>query len=128
MAASTGHRTKWVVTLHQVPRAIAWASMAASLAVVAAACSSSSSSSPSTGSTSSSSSATVPQVSAAQFDRTFSAMATLKPLAAEGKGNVAVILPDTVSSARYTEFDAPYLTKALEAAGLSSSQFTVQNA
>jgi D-xylose transport system substrate-binding protein len=39
-----------------------------------------------------------------------------------------VILPDTVSSARYTEFDAPYLTKALQAAGLSSSQFTVQNA
>jgi ABC-type xylose transport system substrate-binding protein len=55
-------------------------------------------------------------------------MATLKPLAAEGKGNVAVLLPDTVSSARYTEFDAPYLTQALTAAGLTSSQFSVQNA
>jgi len=55
-------------------------------------------------------------------------MAGLKPLAAMGKGNVAVILPDTVSSARYTEFDAPYLTKALQTAGLTSSQFTVQNA
>jgi D-xylose transport system substrate-binding protein len=33
-----------------------------------------------------------------------------------------------VSSTRYTEFDAPYLTKALQTAGLSSSQFTVQNA
>ncbi len=55
-------------------------------------------------------------------------MAALKPLAGRGKGNVGVILPDTVSSARYTEFDAPYLTKALEAAGLSSSQFSVQNA
>ncbi|MDA8320542.1 MAG: substrate-binding domain-containing protein [Actinomycetota bacterium] len=55
-------------------------------------------------------------------------MTKLKPLAAKGKGNVAVILPDTVSSARYTEFDAPYLTKSLEMAGLSSSQFTVQNA
>ena len=55
-------------------------------------------------------------------------MATLKPLAGSGKGNVGVILPDTVSSARYTEFDAPYLTKALEAAGLTSSQFSVQNA
>ena len=32
---------------------------------------------------------------------------TLKPLAAAGKGKVAVILPDTVSSARYVEFDAP---------------------
>ncbi len=55
-------------------------------------------------------------------------MATLKPLASSGKGNVGVLLPDTVSSARYTEFDAPYLTKALQAAGLTSSQFTVQNA
>ncbi len=55
-------------------------------------------------------------------------MATLKPLASKGKGNVGVILPDTVSSARYTEFDAPYLTKALQTAGLTSSQFTVQNA
>ncbi len=55
-------------------------------------------------------------------------MTKLKPLAARGKGNVAVILPDTVSSARYTEFDAPYLTEALTAAGLSPTQFTVQNA
>ena len=55
-------------------------------------------------------------------------MATLKPLAASGKGNVGVLLPDTVSSARYTEFDAPYLTKALQTAGLKSSQFTVTNA
>jgi D-xylose transport system substrate-binding protein len=55
-------------------------------------------------------------------------MASLKSVTAEGKGKVGVILPDTVSSARYTEFDAPYLTKALEAAGLTSSQFNVQNA
>jgi len=55
-------------------------------------------------------------------------MATLKSLAATGKGNVAVLLPDTVSSARYTEFDAPYLTQALAAAGLTASQYSVQNA
>ena len=55
-------------------------------------------------------------------------MAGLKSLTAAGKGKVGVILPDTVSSARYTEFDAPYLTKALTTAGLSSSQFSVQNA
>jgi D-xylose transport system substrate-binding protein len=41
---------------------------------------------------------------------------------------VAAILPDTVSSARYTEFDAPFLTTALQTAGLSSSQFVVENA
>ena len=55
-------------------------------------------------------------------------MATLKPLASIGKGSVAAILPDTVSSARYTEFDAPYLSEALAAAGLTPSQFSVQNA
>ena len=51
-------------------------------------------------------------ISLSQINNTFSAMATLKPLAAKGKGNVAVILPDTVSSTRYVEFDAPYLTGA----------------
>jgi len=70
----------------------------------------------------------VPTISAKSFTNDFSAMAGLKPLASAGKGNVAVILPDTVSSARYVEFDAPYLTKALETAGLTSSQFSVQNA
>jgi len=55
-------------------------------------------------------------------------MSALKPLAAEGKGSVAVILPDTVTSARYTEFDAPYLSEALSQAGLTTSQFSVQNA
>jgi D-xylose transport system substrate-binding protein len=55
-------------------------------------------------------------------------MATLKPLASRGKGNVAVILPDTTTSTRYVEFDAPYLKKSFQAAGLKSSQFTVQNA
>jgi D-xylose transport system substrate-binding protein len=107
--------------------------VSASLALClgAAACSSSSSSStPSGGSTSSASSssgATV-SISVNQFDRTFSAMSQLKALASAGKGNVAVILPDTVTSARYVQFDAPYLTQALTDAGLTSSQFSVQNA
>jgi D-xylose transport system substrate-binding protein len=55
-------------------------------------------------------------------------MSQLSGLAAQGKGSVAVILPDTVSSARYTEFDAPYLAKAFQAAGLTSSQYSVKNA
>ena len=104
------------------------ASASLALCLAAAACSSSSSSSaPSGGSSSSSSGASV-SISVGQFDRTFSAMSALKPLASAGKGNVAVILPDTVTSARYVQFDAPYLTQALTAAGLSSSQFSVQNA
>jgi D-xylose transport system substrate-binding protein len=55
-------------------------------------------------------------------------MSQLKPLAAKGKGLVGVLLPDTTTSARYVSFDAPYLTKAFEAAGLTSSQFKVNNA
>ncbi len=55
-------------------------------------------------------------------------MAKLKSVAAAGKGTIAVILPDTVSSTRYVEFDAPYLKQAFTAAGLSSSDFIIQNA
>jgi D-xylose transport system substrate-binding protein len=55
-------------------------------------------------------------------------MSNLKPLASQGKGKVAAILPDTVTSTRYVEFDAPYITKALTLAGLSSSDIIVQNA
>jgi D-xylose transport system substrate-binding protein len=99
------------------------------LCLAAAACSSSASSSSSSGSTGSTGSAgTVPSISIGQLDRTFNAMAALKPLASAGKGNVAVILPDTVSSARYTEFDAPYLSQALATAGLTPTQYSVVNA
>ncbi|MCL5446539.1 MAG: substrate-binding domain-containing protein [Actinobacteria bacterium] len=55
-------------------------------------------------------------------------MKSLRPLITRGKGMVAVILPDTVTSARYTEFDAPFLTKAFEMAGFHASQFIVENA
>ena len=55
-------------------------------------------------------------------------MAQLKSVASAGKGSIAVILPDTTSSTRYVEFDAPYLKQAFTAAGLSSSDFTIQNA
>ncbi len=108
------------------------ASVSLALCLAAAACSSSSSTSSSGGASSTSSASASSggsvSISVGQFDRTFSAMSALKPLASAGKGNVAVILPDTVTSARYVQFDAPYLTQALTAAGLSSSQFTVQNA
>jgi len=55
-------------------------------------------------------------------------MQALKSLGASGKGKVAVILPDTTSSTRYVEFDAPDLHKALVAAGVPSSDIVIQNA
>ena len=67
-------------------------------------------------------------ISTSALGSNFSAMATLKPLTAKGKGMVGVLLPDTASSARYVDFDAPYLTKAFQDAGYSSSQFKITNA
>jgi D-xylose transport system substrate-binding protein len=102
--------------------------LAACAALVAAACSSSPSSTSSAPSSSSTTAPSVPQISVSDFNLSFSAMTDLKPLASRGHGDVAAILPDTVSSTRYVEFDAPYLTKSMKLAGLSSSQIIVQNA
>jgi D-xylose transport system substrate-binding protein len=71
---------------------------------------------------------TYKNLSSKDFNTSYSAMKALKPLAAKGKGSVAVILPDTTSSTRWTEFDAPILKTALEDAGLKSSQIIIQNA
>jgi len=111
--------------LHSVTKKVALTAVAGSAALVVAACGSSS---PSSSAGSGSSGAAVPLLSLGQIDNTFSAMATLKPLVAKGKGSIAVILPDTVSSTRYVEFDAPYLKESFQKAGLSSSQYVVQNA
>jgi len=62
------------------------------------------------------------------FSLNYSAMRAIAPLAKKGTGSVAFILPDTTSSTRYTEFDAPMLTVALEDAGLKASQINIQNA
>jgi D-xylose transport system substrate-binding protein len=87
---------------------------------------------PSSATTAAPSSATttapVASTSASSFGNTFSAMTALTSLTAAGKGKVGVILPDTTSSARYVEFDAPYLTEAFEKAGLPKSDFSIQNA
>jgi D-xylose transport system substrate-binding protein len=65
---------------------------------------------------------------ATSFTNNFSTMSKLKSLAKAGHGKVAALLPDTTSSTRYVEFDAPDINKAFKAAGLSSSQYVVQNA
>jgi D-xylose transport system substrate-binding protein len=111
-----------VVYLQLVTRKSAIIALAATAGLVLAACGSSSSSSPTAAAVK------VPAFTISSFTRDFTAMTELKALTAKGKGNVAAILPDTVTSARYTEFDAPYLTEALSLAGLSPTQFSVQNA
>jgi D-xylose transport system substrate-binding protein len=96
--------------------------------VAVAGCGSSGSGSGSSGGGSSAPAGSVPSVDAASFTADFSVMKQLSGLASSGKGLVGVLLPDTTTSARYVEFDAPYLTKAFEAAGLKSSQFKIDNA
>jgi D-xylose transport system substrate-binding protein len=107
----------------RVPRVLAVASTAV-LLVAMAACSSNSSSS----SSSTSESGAVPQVAAGDFTADFALMDQLKGIASQGSGMVGVLLPDTTSSTRYVQYDAPFLAKAFEAAGLSSDQYKIQNA
>ena len=130
-AKASRPKMRWF-TLRSVTRAVAATAVLSSAALIVAACGSSgtpssNASSPSS-STSSLSPSQIPQLTPSSFTLDFSAMSQLKILASHGSGNVAVILPDTVTSTRYVAFDAPYLQKALTLAGLSSSQFTIQNA
>jgi len=93
---------------------------------VIAACGGSSKSS--SGSTTTTSSSGTPTVGVDDLTADFSAMAKLKPLASQGKGMIGVLLPDTTTSTRYVQYDAPNLTRAFKAAGLTSSQFKIDNA
>jgi D-xylose transport system substrate-binding protein len=104
------------------------AALAVAVGAVVAGCGSSSSSSTTSSSTSTPSSTATPSISATSFTNNFSAMASLKSLASSGKGKIAAILPDTTSSTRYVEFDAPMIKAAAAAAGLPASDITVQNA
>jgi len=70
----------------------------------------------------------VASISLSQLNNSFSAMAELKSVAKKGTGSIAAILPDTTSSDRWVEFDAPYLKEAMTKAGIPSSDIIVQNA
>jgi D-xylose transport system substrate-binding protein len=104
-----------------------------SAALLVAACSSSTSSASAPASaagTSAPASAggAAPSLTVGEIDPSFSALKALAPLAAKGKGKVAVIMPDTTSSTRWVDFDQPYLKAAFTATGLPSADFTIQNA
>lgn len=73
-------------------------------------------------------SASAPAIDVAAFTADFSEMAKLKDVAAQGKGFVQVLLPDTTTSTRYVQYDAPYLKQAFEAAGLTADQYKIDNA
>ncbi|HET7490042.1 MAG TPA: substrate-binding domain-containing protein [Acidimicrobiales bacterium] len=68
------------------------------------------------------------EVAAGTLTSDMAAMKLLKPLVAQGKGKVAVLLPDTASSARYVSFDAPLLEQAFKTAGYASGDYIIDNA
>jgi D-xylose transport system substrate-binding protein len=98
--------------------------------MVAAACSSTPKTTTTTASSATTSASSGPSnITPSSFTNSLTVMSEFKALAAAGKGKIATILPDTVSSTRYVEFDAPLITKALQLSGLSSSDYIpVQNA
>jgi D-xylose transport system substrate-binding protein len=103
---------------------VATATVVLLFGAVMAACSSNSPSSTS----SASGSASVPQIAAGDFTADFAVMRQLTGLAASGTGLIGVLLPDTTTSTRYVQYDAPLLAKAFKAAGLTSDQFKIDNA
>jgi D-xylose transport system substrate-binding protein len=68
-----------------------------------------------------------PRFSLTQVTQDFSAMSALRPLAAEGDGRIVAILPAVSDAGHFRVFDAAYLREAFQKAGLSPSQYTVQN-
>jgi D-xylose transport system substrate-binding protein len=100
---------------------VTFSGFATAIAIVAAACGGST---PTTTTT-----ATIPAgLSVSSFDVSFAAMATLTDLHKAGSGLVGVLMPDTTSSTRWVNSDLPYLTKAFQMAGYSSSDFKIDNA
>src|SRR5664280_1915318 len=109
--------------------ALTGALLSLGLVVAASGCSSSTtSSSTATTSAAAKKSVTVVKISATDFTSDFSAMKQLTALASQGKGMVGVLLPDTTTSTRYVQYDAPYLKQAFAAAGLPASDVKVDNA
>ncbi len=108
----------------------AWVAVVAVSALIFAACGSSKKNTSTTATTAGGTPTTAApaNITATSFTSDFSAMAQLKSVASAGKGLIGVLLPDTTSSTRYESYDRPYLTKAFQAAGLSSSDFKIDNA
>jgi D-xylose transport system substrate-binding protein len=130
-----GSRSQGDGKFRRFPR-LGWVALAAALALMAAGCSSSSSTStpPASSGSPTGGSTTVPPVSISSFTVNITpTMSQFKALAAAGtKGanslQVGVVLPDTTSSKRWVDFDAPYLRQSFTAAGYTPAQFRIDNA
>jgi D-xylose transport system substrate-binding protein len=111
-------------------RRAGWVALAGVVSLTAAACGSSGGSA-----STSSGSNTIPKgLSINSFSTdvasVMSPFKSLTQFATKGSNSlqVGVILPDTTSSTRWVDFDAPYLTDAFADAGYTQSQFRIDNA
>src|SRR6516162_9169078 len=110
------------------PRRVGWVGLAVVASLIAAGCSSSSTTAAPSGSK------TIPKVTINSFtvhvNTTMSAFKPLAQFATKGATTlqVGVILPDTTSSVRYVDFDAPYLNAAFADAGYTQAQYRIDNA
>jgi len=114
-----------------IQRKLSWVAGLALIVVaglVATACASTTTTKPPSSTTTTAPSAIPSSLTVTSFNVNFTEMAAIKNLTSAGSGMVGVILPDTTSSTRYVDFDAPYLTKAFQDAGYSASDFKVENA
>src|SRR5215470_9692789 len=109
---------------------VGWVALTATAGLIAAGCGSSSSSTGTSGGSNK-----IPSgLSISSFSVNIAAtMSQFKPLTAFAtKGanslQVGVILPDTTSSTRYVNFDAPYLNAAFADAGYTQAQYRIDNA
>lgn len=62
------------------------------------------------------------------FTADFAVMSQLSSVVEQGSGAIAVLLPETTTSARYTAFDEPFLRQAFQAAGLPDAELIINNA
>jgi D-xylose transport system substrate-binding protein len=99
----------------------------AATAIVAAGCSSTATTAPSSAAPASGGGSGA-GLTTASFDASFTAMSQLSSVVAAGSGLVGVLMPDTTSSQRWVDFDAPYLTQAFTAAGYKTTDFKIDNA
>jgi D-xylose transport system substrate-binding protein len=105
-----------------IKKAIATACASAALALVGSCSSSNSAARTFAGGDS----APAPKLSLSAINNGFSAMSALKPLAARGRGSIAVILPDDATASHFGAFDAPYFRESFKKTGLKESQYSVQ--
>jgi D-xylose transport system substrate-binding protein len=110
-------------------RRAGWLSLAAAVALTAAACGSSGPSSSSHGSNTVPAGLTISSFTV-NIASEMSKFKQLTAFATKGVNSlqVGVILPDTVSSTRYVDFDQPYLNDAFADAGYTQQQYRIDNA